>query len=221
MATANCQMHGQVFTIFIVLNEKPFDRYTWSGRRLTKKQTTPRPDNVWPDMWKHMSDASKRKEKQKWAIEKPKLDNARRWRGVFFIEPDDEEFKRILKNARRKLQIRMPAAMLRRSQLHQHRKTCALLDNAYMLVLLKPTNLWRYAWKGFRARTMKTTSQEKAWIHCVATNLCTNFIYSYAWSHENSRCKDSSGKITREIWDNTIMAADESQQKWGDRWSKD
>ena len=31
-------------------------------------------DTVWPDMWKHMSDASKRKEKQKCAIEKPKLD---------------------------------------------------------------------------------------------------------------------------------------------------
>ena len=49
--------------------------------RLTRKQTTLRPDNVWPDMWKHMSDASKRKAKQKWSIEKPKLDNARQLRG--------------------------------------------------------------------------------------------------------------------------------------------
>ena len=39
-----------------------------------------------------MSDASKRKAKQKWAIEKPKLDNARQLRCIFFIEPDDEEF---------------------------------------------------------------------------------------------------------------------------------
>ena len=42
-------------------------------------------------IWKLMSDASKHKEEQKWAIEKPKLDNARRLRGIFFIEPDDEE----------------------------------------------------------------------------------------------------------------------------------
>ena len=49
------------FTSFIVLNEKPPDGFSWSGRRLTRKQTTSRPDNVWPDMWKHMSDASKRK----------------------------------------------------------------------------------------------------------------------------------------------------------------
>ena len=50
---------------------------------------TPRPDNIWPDMWNHMSDASKRKVKQKWAIEKRKLENARKLRGIFFIDPED------------------------------------------------------------------------------------------------------------------------------------
>ena len=58
-----------------------------------------------------MSDAAKSKAKQKWAIEKPKLDNARQLRGIFFIEPEDEEFRHIIKNARRKLEIPMPAAM--------------------------------------------------------------------------------------------------------------
>ena len=53
-----------------------------------------------------MSDAAKSKAKQKWAIEKPQLDNARRLRCIFFIEPDDEEFRHTLKNARRKLEIR-------------------------------------------------------------------------------------------------------------------
>ena len=79
------------FTRFILLNQRPLDGYTWSGWRLTRKQTTSRPDNVWPDMWKRMSDAAKSKAKQKWAIEKPKLDNARQSRGIFFIEPNDEE----------------------------------------------------------------------------------------------------------------------------------
>ena len=46
-------------------------------------------------MWKHMSDASNRKEKQKWAVEKPKLDNARRLRGICFIELDDEEYSTV------------------------------------------------------------------------------------------------------------------------------
>ena len=58
-----------------------------------------------------MSDASKRKEKQKWAIEKPKLENARRLRGIYFIDRDDEEFMDIMKNACRNMEIPMPAAM--------------------------------------------------------------------------------------------------------------
>ena len=99
------------FTSFILLNERPPDGYTWSGVRLTRKQTTLRPDNVWPDIWKHMSDAAKKKAKQRRPIEKPKLDNARQLRGIFFIEPDDAEFKYIMKNARRKLEVPMPAAM--------------------------------------------------------------------------------------------------------------
>ena len=44
-----------------------------------------------------MSDTAKSKAKQKWAIEKPKLDNARRLRGIFFIEPNDGEFKHTMK----------------------------------------------------------------------------------------------------------------------------
>ena len=59
-----------------------------------------------------MYDAAKKKAKQRWAIEKPKLDNARQLRGVFFIEPNDEEFKLTMKAARRKLEVpMMPAAM--------------------------------------------------------------------------------------------------------------
>ena len=56
-----------------------------------------------------MSDASKRKEKQKWAIEKSKFDNATRMSGIYFIDPDDEESKEIMKNARRQSEVPMPA----------------------------------------------------------------------------------------------------------------
>ena len=71
-----------------------------------------------------MSDAARRKAKQKSAVEKPKLDNARKSRGIYFIDLDAEEFKRIMTNARRKLEIPMPAAMPCRLQLHEHRETC-------------------------------------------------------------------------------------------------
>ena len=73
------------FIRFILLNERPPDGFSWSGESLKRKQTTSKPDNAWPDMLKHFSDASKRKTKQKWIIEKPKLDNARQLRVIFFI----------------------------------------------------------------------------------------------------------------------------------------
>ena len=99
------------FTRFTVLNEKPPDGNSWSRGTLTRKQTTSRPDTLWPEIWKDMSDASKRKEKQKLAIEKPELDNARTLRGIHFIDRDDGEFKDVMKNARRTLEVPMPAAM--------------------------------------------------------------------------------------------------------------
>ena len=39
----------------------------------------------------------KNKAKQKWAIVKPKFDNARPLRGIFFMEPNDENFKYSMK----------------------------------------------------------------------------------------------------------------------------
>ena len=41
----------------------------------------------------------------------PKLDNARSLRGIYVIDPKDEEFKDMMRNARRKLEIPMSAAM--------------------------------------------------------------------------------------------------------------
>ena len=74
--------------------------------RLTRKQTTSRPDKVWPDMWKRTFDAAKRKTKQNWIIEKPKLDIGKQLRGIFFIEPDDEEFKQAMRNTRNSWKFR-------------------------------------------------------------------------------------------------------------------
>ena len=40
-----------------------------------------------------MGKNAKLKEKQKWSNEKPKLDNARRLRRIYFIDLEDKEFK--------------------------------------------------------------------------------------------------------------------------------
>ena len=56
-----------------------------------------------------------------WAIEKPKPEDCVVF---FFFDPDDEEFKGIMKNARRKLESPMPAALPCRLQRGQDRETC-------------------------------------------------------------------------------------------------
>ena len=73
---------------------------------------------------KKMSEASRRKEKQQWAIEKPKLDNARRFRGIYFIDLEDEEFKFTMESARGKLEILMPAMPCKTSLCRSSRETC-------------------------------------------------------------------------------------------------
>ena len=162
MEKQNYQMHGLASQDLCLLNERPPDGYTRSGERLTRKQTTSRPDNVWPGMWKHVSHAAKSKAKQKLAFEKPKIDNARQIRGIFFIE-SDEEFKHTIKNARRKLEIPMPAAMPCKTPVNCRGKPAAALGKTKpnLLVLLMPTNLGEYDWKGYRNGIMKITSLQK------------------------------------------------------------
>ena len=78
--------------------------------RLTKIQTTSRPDQVRLDAWTSIGKAAQRREKQEWAIEKPKLEHARDLRGVYSIDPSDE-YKDVIKNAKRKLETSKAAAM--------------------------------------------------------------------------------------------------------------
>ena len=92
------------FTQFILLEEKPPDGFLWSGRRLTKRQVTSRPDHLWPELWTKMGRNAKLKEKQKWSHEKLHLENARKLRGIYFIDPEEKEFKENIKNARKKLE---------------------------------------------------------------------------------------------------------------------
>ena len=92
------------FTQITLLEEKHPDGFLWSGERLTKRQVTSRPDRLWPELWTKLGRNVKLKERQKWSIEKPKLDNARRLRGIYFMDPEDKEFKDTIRNARKKLE---------------------------------------------------------------------------------------------------------------------
>ena len=64
------------------------------------------------------------KDRQKWSLEKPKLDNARKLRAIYFIDLEDKEFKETIKNARNKLETPLaPAMPCKTSKNSQHGAT--------------------------------------------------------------------------------------------------
>ena len=72
-----------------------------------------------------MGKHAKLKEKQKWAEEKIHLDNARKLRGIYFIDPEEKEFKETIKNARKKLETPVaPAMPCKISKNNQNWATC-------------------------------------------------------------------------------------------------
>ena len=162
------------FTQFTPLEEKPPEGHMWSGRRLTKRPATSRPDHLWPELWRGMSKNAELREKHKLTIEKPKLDNARRLRGIYFIDHEDMEFMETIKNARKKIgnthgsshrqtSMERPVARLMISSLNLH-------------VSWKPVNPQGCVWKKLCRNIMRTMSQEKETIHHSITIWYTNLF---------------------------------------------
>ena len=81
-------------TKFTPLKEKPTKGFMRSGGRLTKIQTTARPDLVWPEVWTKIGNAAQNREKQEWA-KKKKKNEARQCSKTDFIDPDDKEYSEI------------------------------------------------------------------------------------------------------------------------------
>ena len=102
MGLETCQILGQVSHNLLYWTRDLPKGYVWSGERLTRKQFTSRPYHLWH---------AKLKEKQKWSNEKFHLENARKLRGIYFIDPEDKEFKETIKNARKKLETSVAPAM--------------------------------------------------------------------------------------------------------------
>ena len=166
-------------TQFTLLEGKPPDGYMWSGERLTRKQVTSGPDYLWPELWK-MGRNAKLKEKQKWSHEKLHLDNARRLRGIYFVDPEDKEFKETIKNARQKLETSMALAMLcKASKKGKHGATrgkTPMRSNQNLRASWKPVNQQDCVWKTLYRIIMRTTLQEKETIHCSIIIWFTIFL---------------------------------------------
>ena len=117
-------------------------------------------------------------EKQKWSIETPKLDNnAWRLRGIYFIDPEDKEFKESIWNARKKLETPMTPSMPCARHARKVRTVARLMISSQNLrVSWNPVNPQDCVWKSLYRTTMRTTLQEKATIHCNITIWYTNLF---------------------------------------------
>ena len=107
---------------------------------LTKVRTTTRPDHVWPEVWTKIGKAAQNRKKQEWKNEKPKLDNARRLKRIYFIDPDDQEQNETLKSARRKLERHLAAAMPCKT------KKLAVATRKWLRRKLHPHRFKNYVW---------------------------------------------------------------------------
>ena len=168
---------------------------------------------MWPEIWIGISKAAEKKEKEEWAVERPKLDNARKLRGISFIDLEDGEFKETIKNARKTLGVLVEAALpckmetrkrawkLRETvaseDTNSHKKTkyvCIVEAHESTSKLLESALPRKYedhiAERGFNSLT-----------HC---NLVHN-IYSHASSDENSGCESCSGSKMGEARENSSV----------------
>ena len=133
------------------------------GERLRKKQTTSWPDYLWPEIWKDMSDAAQRKEKQKWALENPKVDNARRLRVFTSSILQMRSARKLVEMRGESWKFQCQQLCLARSREESTRRLVALLilarHNTH--ASLKPTNLRESVWKELYIEIMETALQEK------------------------------------------------------------
>ena len=125
------------------------------------------------------------------SMKKLHLENARKLRGIYFIDPEDKEFKETIKNARKKLETSVAPAMPCKIM----KKNCGSggfnkIKKQNLRVLWKLMNPQDCVWENHCRLIMKTTLQEEETIHYSIK--FGSQISSYASSYANSSSKGSS-----------------------------
>ena len=122
-----------------------------------------------------MGKHAKLKEKQKWSEEKLHLENARKLRGIYFIDPEDTEFKETIKNARKKLETSVAPAM-----------PCKIVKNCgngasnkiqtKLACIVEADESTRMRMGNWIPHIMKTILQDKVRIHYSTSTWFTNLF---------------------------------------------
>ena len=182
------------FTQFTLFSETPPEGFLWSGERLTKRQATSRPDHLWPELGRGMARNARLRQKHKWAIEKPKLDNARRLRGIYFIDLRTRSSRKPLE-MQEKLETPMaPAVPCKTCKKSKHGE---IRNKTYDFKSLFACILEASESTRLRVEESVPTYHEDH-IAGRGDNSLQHYnlehkIYSYASSNEDTRSKSSSG----------------------------
>ena len=160
-----------------------------------------------------MGKNAKLKEKQKWSEEKIHLDNVRKLRGIYFIDPEDKEYKETLKNARKKLET--PVAPAMHCKIIKNNKNCGSGASnkikTKLACILESSESTR-----LRMGESLPNHHEDHIAGTRGTIHCNNIIWytklSYTSSHENPGSKSSGGQGMGKIGENFGVELDESQK---------
>ena len=205
------------FTNSLHWKEKPPKGCMWSGERLTKIQTTARPDHVWPEVWTKIGKAAQNREKQELKSEKPKLDSARRLRGIYFIDPEDQDCKENSLHKKIGKNYGSRHAVQKESSDQQHESGCG----GNCIPKGSKDHLWSYSGISRFHKTKSGTfsayktrrSHGKQRFYFDDPSHCGSQIYVHASSDENPGCESSSGQGMKEDWYNPSVANGENQEQ--------
>ena len=139
------------------------------------------------------------------------MKNARKLRGIYFIDPEDKEFKETIKNARKKLETSvapaMPCKIMKKncgsggSNKIKTKLACILEADESTRMRMGNSELSNHedhiAGKGDNSLQPQQLGSQ---------------IYSYASSNENSGSKSSSGQGMGKIGENFGVELDQSQK---------
>ena len=133
------------------------------------------------------------------AIEKPKLDSARKLRGIYFIGPKDEELKETLKKKKTHEEcwkFRMAAAMPCKIRRRKHGETCSSsgIRKTKYACIVEADESTRKRLEGTPREDHEDHIAGKGINSLSHCNLVHKFC-SYASSNEDTGSNSSSGKI--------------------------
>ena len=159
-------------------------RDIWSGERLTKIQATTRLDNVSLEVWTKIGKAAQKWENREWANEKPNSTMLEDWVAFILSIREDEEYREVLKNARRKLERPMVAAMpcKKRKKRSSFQETEAMSCEPTRFQRQSMLALWRLmiprdnVWNRLYRKIVNITSQAKTKTRLTHYNLAHKFL---------------------------------------------